>query len=100
MTKKFKITEKESKQIERAFYELESDKAIVSIIAREIGSLSEKDDFKAEMLSYYASNCKKSFKRLAYIQDRIICKYIDRTQYPNVSFIFDFKNHEVKFNSD
>lgn len=100
MIDKIKITEKESKQVERAFYEYESDKMLVTIIVREFGELNKEDEFKSSMLNKYVSDYKKSFKKLSMIQNKIINKYIDRTQYPNANFIFDFINYEVKFNSD
>lgn len=95
---KFRINSNESLSVERDFYEYESDKALVSILAREFAN-NQNSDVK-NMLSEYCTKCKKSFEKLALTQNMVIDEYIDRTKYKNINFVFDFKNEEVKFTID
>ena len=89
----FRLTEKESLTVERLSYIYESNKAVATILSRELAD-AENPDSK-EMLREVCNSCRASFLEMRVAQDMVLSSRIDDFYSKRVEFAFDFKAQEV-----
>lgn len=94
----FRLDEKESLTVERLSYIYESNKAVATILARELAD-AENSDAK-EMLREVCNSCRASFLEMRVAQDTVLSSRIDDFYSKRVEFAFDFKAQEVRCNGD
>lgn len=90
----FRLTEKESLTVERLSYIYESNKAVATILSRELVN-AENPDAK-EMLREVCNSCRASFLEMRVAQDMVLSSRIDDFYSKRVEFAFDFKAQEVR----
>ena len=90
----FRLTEKESLTVERLSYIYESNKAVATILSRELAD-AENPDAK-EMLREVCNSCRASFLEMRVAQDTVLSSRIDDFYSKRVEFAFDFKAQEVR----
>ena len=90
----FRLTEKESLTVERLSYIYESNKAVATILSRELAD-AENPDAK-EMLRVVCNSCRASFLEMRVAQDTVLSSRIDDFYSKRVEFAFDFKAQEVR----
>lgn len=95
----FRLTEKESLTVERLSYIYESNKAVATILSRELADAENPDaenpDAK-EMLREVCNSCRASFLEMRVAQDTVLSSRIDDFYSKRVEFAFDFKAKEVR----
>lgn len=91
--KTFVLAEGENLLVERLNYIFESNRAMVSILARELAD-AENATAK-EMLLTEKENCKRAFLELRVAQDAVLDAKFAGHRPDNVQFKFDFPNREV-----
>ena len=91
--KMISITSQESEAVERAYYESQSYEAIVSILCRELNENA--NSLTSEMLHHYIELCKTAKMRLKLTQDKIIDRYVDKSEFNNAQVTFDFEREEM-----
>lgn len=96
--KTFSITSQESEAVERAYYESYSYEAIVSILCRELNENA--NDLTSDMLHHYIELCKNAKMRLKLTQDKIIERYIDKSEFNNASVVFNFEHEEMSVSDE
>ena len=84
----FRLTEKESLTVERLSYIYESNKAVATILSRELADAKE-------MLREVCNSCRASFLEMRVAQDMVLSSRIDDFYSKRVEFAFDFKAQEV-----
>ncbi len=90
----YKLTNEESEMVERYNYIFQSNKALVSILAREFAD--SQNPIVKSMLETYCADCKKSYLELCVAHDAVLDKYLEISRFENeVHFSFDFVNQEV-----
>ena len=89
----FQLTEKESLTVERLSYIYESNKAVATILSRELAN-AENPDAK-EMLREVRNSCRASFLKMRVAQDAVLSALIEDFYSKRVEFTFDFKAQEV-----
>lgn len=88
-----KITTQESEAVERAYYEAQSYEALMAILSRQLNASA--NTMIADMLHYYAGLCRKAQMKLKMVQDKVLARYIDPEENPNLTVHFDFEREEV-----
>lgn len=88
-----KITTQESEAVERAYYEAQSYEALMAILSRQLNTGA--NTMIADMLHYYAGLCRKAQMKLKMVQDKVLVRYIDPEENPNLIVHFDFEREEV-----
>lgn len=91
--KTFVLAEGENLLVERLNYIFESNRAMVSILARELAD-AENATAK-EMLLTEKENCKRALLELRVAQDAVLDAKFAGHRPDNVQFKFDFPNREV-----
>ena len=89
----YTMTEKETLLVERLSYIFESNRAMVSILARELAN-AENPDAK-EMLESAKEDCKRAFLELRVAQDAVLDAYFSGKRPDDVRFKFNFPEREV-----
>lgn len=89
-----KITTQESEAVERAYYEAQSYEALMAILSRQLNAGA--NTMIADMLHYYAGLCQKAQMKLKMVQDKVLARYIDPEENPNLIVHFDFEREEVR----
>lgn len=87
------ITTQESEAVERAYYESQSYESIVSILCRELNQ--DANPLTSEMLHHYIDLCKTAKMRLKLTQDKVIGRYVDKSEFNNAPVTFDFEREEM-----
>lgn len=91
--KMISITPQESEAVERAYYESRSYEALVSVLCRELNEKA--NSLTSEMLHHYIELCRIANMRLKLTQDKIIERYVDKTEFNNAQVTFDFEREEM-----
>ena len=89
----FRLDEKESLTLERLSYIYESNKAVATILVRELAN-AENPDAK-EMLREVCNACRASFLELRVAQDMVLSPRIDDFYSKRVEFALDPRTREV-----
>lgn len=89
-----KVTTQESEAVERAYYEAQSYEALMAILSRQLNAGA--NTMIADMLHYYAGLCQKAQMKLKMVQDKVLARYIDPEENPNLIVHFDFEREEVR----
>lgn len=87
------MTEQETVLVERLNYIFESNRAMVSILARELAN-SENPDAK-EMLQEAKEDCKRALLELRVAQDAVLDAHFSGKRPDDVHFKFNFPEREV-----
>lgn len=88
-----KITTQESEAVERAFYEEQSLRGLLGILARQLNAGENAE--AADMLKHYAELYRMARMRLQMIQNKLISRYFDPEKVRDTEMRFDFERQEV-----
>ena len=90
----YSLMPEENNLVERLNYVCQSNKALVSILARELNEPHDKD--MIAMLKDASDAYRRSYIELQVAQNAVLNAHIDGPRIDDVHFVFDFKHQEVR----